>query len=159
MGCSRPRCSADGGWPRHNPLMHISSVGQISPKSPSATICHTPAGRAFSYHGGLCHSHVQVSTMPSLCRPLALATALVCTPGANAGHASHDIVDVLVTASQLGAAPPTARIDGQALQARRPATSDSAALLRGIPGISLYGAGGVSSLPAIRGLGDDRLRI
>jgi len=97
--------------------------------------------------------------MPSLCRPLALATALVCTPGANAGHASHDIVDVLVTASQLGAAPPTARIDGQALQARRPATSDSAALLRGIPGISLYGAGGVSSLPAIRGLGDDRLRI
>jgi iron complex outermembrane receptor protein len=28
-----------------------------------------------------------------------------------------------------------------------------------VPGVSLYGAGGVSSLPAIHGLADDRLRI
>jgi iron complex outermembrane receptor protein len=41
----------------------------------------------------------------------------------------------------------------------RPATSDTASLLRDIPGVSLYGAGGVSSLPAIHGLADDRLRI
>lgn len=39
------------------------------------------------------------------------------------------------------------------------ATNDSASLLRDIPGVSLYGAGGVSSLPAIHGLADDRLRI
>jgi iron complex outermembrane recepter protein len=36
---------------------------------------------------------------------------------------------------------------------------DSAALLRGVPGMSQYGAGGVSSLPAMHGLADDRLRI
>jgi len=45
------------------------------------------------------------------------------------------------------------------LAAQRAGTSDSARLLQDIPGISLYGAGGVSSLPAIHGLADDRLRI
>jgi outer membrane receptor protein involved in Fe transport len=39
------------------------------------------------------------------------------------------------------------------------ATSDTASLLDRLPGVSLYGAGGVSSLPAIRGLADDRIRI
>jgi len=38
-------------------------------------------------------------------------------------------------------------------------TSDTAKLLEGEPGISLYQAGGVSSLPAIHGLADDRIRI
>ncbi len=33
------------------------------------------------------------------------------------------------------------------------------ALLRDVPGVSLYGAGGVSSMPVIHGLADDRLRI
>lgn len=41
----------------------------------------------------------------------------------------------------------------------RAATSDSASLLRDVPGVNLYGAGGVSSLPVIHGLADDRLRI
>jgi iron complex outermembrane receptor protein len=45
------------------------------------------------------------------------------------------------------------------LQAARAATSDAASLLKDVPGVSLYGAGGVSSLPAIHGLADDRLRI
>lgn len=46
-----------------------------------------------------------------------------------------------------------------ALETLRATTSDSASLLRDVPGVSLYGAGGVSSLPAIHGLADDRLRI
>ncbi|HEY8907454.1 MAG TPA: TonB-dependent receptor, partial [Rhodoferax sp.] len=37
--------------------------------------------------------------------------------------------------------------------------SDTASMLSDIPGLSLNGAGGVSSLPAINGLADDRLRI
>jgi len=40
----------------------------------------------------------------------------------------------------------------------RAGTSDTARLLQELPGVSLYGAGGVSSLPAIQGLADDRLR-
>ncbi|MDD5559244.1 TonB-dependent receptor [Candidatus Methylomirabilis sp.] len=45
------------------------------------------------------------------------------------------------------------------VQSLSPATSDAASLLRDIPGVSLYGGGGVSSLPVIHGLADDRLRI
>ena len=37
--------------------------------------------------------------------------------------------------------------------------SDSAQLLQDIPGVSVYSAGGVSSLPVVHGLADDRLRI
>ena len=45
------------------------------------------------------------------------------------------------------------------IRSLRSATSDTAGLLRDVPGVSLYGAGGVSSLPAIHGLADDRLRV
>jgi len=38
-------------------------------------------------------------------------------------------------------------------------TSDTASLLEDEPGVSLYRAGGVSSLPVIHGLADDRIRI
>ncbi len=53
----------------------------------------------------------------------------------------------------------TTTLQGQDLVGQRAATSDTASLLRGVPGVSLRGAGGVSSLPAIQGLADDRLRI
>ncbi len=42
---------------------------------------------------------------------------------------------------------------------QRARTSDTAGLLTGLPGVKAYGAGGVSSLPVIRGLADDRLRV
>lgn len=45
------------------------------------------------------------------------------------------------------------------LKRARASTSDTAKLLENVPGVSTYGAGGVSSLPAIHGLADDRLRI
>ncbi len=38
-------------------------------------------------------------------------------------------------------------------------TADTASLLEDLPGISLYRAGGLSSLPSIRGLADDRIRV
>lgn len=45
------------------------------------------------------------------------------------------------------------------LATRRATSGDGAELLRGVPGVTLSGAGGISSLPAIHGLADDRLRI
>lgn len=57
----------------------------------------------------------------------------------------------------LGATKPSAAsLD---LQQLRAATSDSARLLQNIPGVSLYAAGAISSLPAIHGLADDRIRV
>ncbi len=38
-------------------------------------------------------------------------------------------------------------------------TSDTAKLLDGQPGVSFYGAGGVSSMPVIHGMADDRVRV
>jgi iron complex outermembrane receptor protein len=50
-------------------------------------------------------------------------------------------------------------VAGPALQTLRPgAGGDAAALLRGLPGVGLYAAGGTSSLPAINGLAGDRIR-
>jgi iron complex outermembrane receptor protein len=45
------------------------------------------------------------------------------------------------------------------LATRRSSTSDSARLLQDIPGVSIYGAGGVSSLPVIHGMADDRVNV
>ena len=49
-------------------------------------------------------------------------------------------------------------LDSAEIARKRARTSDTASLLAGLPGVSVYGAGGVSSLPVIRGLADDRLR-
>lgn len=56
--------------------------------------------------------------------------------------------------SQLG----SSTVDSSSLTSQRAASSDSARLLENVPGVSLYSAGGISSLPVIRGLADDRLR-
>jgi len=45
------------------------------------------------------------------------------------------------------------------LKSRSIATSDTAGLLKNTPGVNLQGGGGVSSLPTIHGLADDRLRV
>jgi iron complex outermembrane receptor protein len=55
--------------------------------------------------------------------------------------------------------PSASAVDPDTVLRLRSATSDTASLLRGVPGVSLNGAGGLSSLPSIRGLADDRLRI
>ncbi len=64
---------------------------------------------------------------------------------------------VIVTAEKESAGAQT--LPAADLQRLRPATSDTTSLLRDLPGVSLQAAGGVSSLPVIHGLADDRLRI
>ena len=60
----------------------------------------------------------------------------------------------------LAAAPAgSSTLTGEAIASQKPATNDTAQLLSGVPGVSLYQAGGVSSLPVIHGLSDDQLRV
>jgi iron complex outermembrane receptor protein len=66
---------------------------------------------------------------------------------------------VVVGSAPADVEPNSVTLDAAALLPMRAATSDTATLLRDVPGMSFYGAGGVSSLPSIRGLADDRLRI
>jgi iron complex outermembrane receptor protein len=49
-------------------------------------------------------------------------------------------------------------LDAVDIARMRARSGDTASLLLGIPGVAVYAAGGVSGLPAIRGLADDRLR-
>ena len=55
----------------------------------------------------------------------------------------------------VGASGPT-KAD---LAARQATTGDATQLLQGVPGVTIGGAGGISSLPAIHGMSDDRLRV
>lgn len=50
-------------------------------------------------------------------------------------------------------------LSGEAIAARALGTSDSASLVSDIPGGAAWGAGGVSSLPAINGQGADRVQV
>ena len=92
--------------------------------------------------------------------PIALALAAL-PPAAFAQDIRQEtrLSPVVVPGARVDDVAPSARVETATLPALRAATSDTAALLRDIPGVSLYGAGGVSSLPAIHGMADDRLRV
>ena len=69
--------------------------------------------------------------------------------------------EVLVSATRMELAYPlgSMTVGGDGIVRQRPYTSDSAGLLKDVPGFSSYAGGGVSSLPAIRSFADDRLRV
>ena len=51
------------------------------------------------------------------------------------------------------------KLDSDSLNSKRIDSSDTASLLADVPGVSLYTNGGASSLPAIHGMNDDRVKI
>jgi len=89
--------------------------------------------------------------------PIALATLLLTTGAAMAQSPTAGTV-VVSGQRQAGAGAPLT-LDADALKALRAAQGDTASLLRSVPGISLQGAGGASSLPALHGMAGDRIRI
>ncbi|MDA8230522.1 MAG: TonB-dependent receptor [Magnetospirillum sp.] len=96
---------------------------------------------------------------------LALAASLCAAAPASAedapagANSMGTLDEVVVTAPAPNGALGATTLDGEAIAARRAATSDTASLLSGIPGVGLATGGGVSSLPVIDGLGDDRLKV
>jgi len=101
-------------------------------------------------------------------QPIALAVALA-LPAMWQGAVAQDnsvlsktqfLDEIQVSATKITNIEPNASSIGEAgLAPLRASSSDTATLLKDVPGVSLYGAGGVSSLPAIHGLADDRVRI
>ena len=53
----------------------------------------------------------------------------------------------------------TTRLTSAAIKSQLPSTSDTAQILRNAPGVSIFTSGGVSGLPAINGLNDDRVKV
>lgn len=76
-----------------------------------------------------------------------------------AGAQNVVLNEIVVSASQDKTAGSTTELDVVELRRSGARNSDVATLLQDVPGVSFYGAGAVSSLPAIHGLADDRLRI
>lgn len=87
--------------------------------------------------------------------PLLIATGLL--PAGASADEPVPLMTIEVAGTREVVAP--LGFDVKNLPSLRTTTGDTAGLFRDVPGVSLYGAGGVSSLPAIRGLADDRLRI
>jgi len=73
------------------------------------------------------------------------------------GRVSGEIAGVGATGLAVPLA--TTRISGEAIQSRLPAVSDTSELLKEAPGVSIFTSGGVSGLPAINGLNDERVKI
>lgn len=59
------------------------------------------------------------------------------------------------TETEMGAT----HVSGDALATAKARTNDTASLLDDIPGVSKFNTGGVSSLPVIHGLNDDRVKV
>lgn len=90
--------------------------------------------------------------------PLVLAAATCIDPAT--AQTIDTLPPVRVTGHRDTPIPqPSAALTGPRLYSQRTATSDTAGLLQDVPGVSLGSAGGLSSLPIVRGLGDDRPRI
>ena len=95
--------------------------------------------------------------MVSRLRPLVAAMAVIFS--VPLVYAQSTLNEVVVNAGRMPEATTPRQIGAADIAAKNAVTRDTAALLQDVPGISLYGAGGVSSLPSIHGLADDRLRI
>lgn len=96
--------------------------------------------------------------------PLAALIAFVGQTSAWAAEPASASATPLATVIVTGAPDDDASFAGAALDAadltvRRAGTSDTARLLEDVPGVNVYGAGGISALPSIRGLADERLRV
>ncbi|NUJ80452.1 TonB-dependent receptor plug domain-containing protein [Methylocystis sp. FS] len=95
----------------------------------------------------------------------ASACALVLASLATA-EAQVALPQIVIGAPQRTAAPATPQkpsdveiVDQKEIDKEKPAIADTTKLLENTPGVSMYEAGGVSRLPAIHGMADDRLKI
>ncbi len=97
---------------------------------------------------------IKVSFMPFNYSKKYLMLASILTPCVLAALASSAQAEELVLPNVAVNAEKLADINLTAVN-----SNDSASLLADEPGVTLYRAGGVSSLPAIHGLADDRVRV
>jgi len=93
---------------------------------------------------------------------ITICVALAFAPGAFAAEATETTLsEVKVIGEKIQPLPALSdsALGGTDIARQRASTSDTAKLLDGQPGVSLSGAGGVSSLPVIHGMADDRVRV
>jgi len=93
-------------------------------------------------------------------KPISMAMALCLSTQLTAAEETTLLAPVVVEGEFIEEAPFSAStIYQDTIELKNPATGDTASLLSDVPGVNINQAGGVSGLPSIRGLADDRLRI
>lgn len=95
-------------------------------------------------------------------RPIAIAIgAAFLFPSLSWAETPTVMDDVVVSATRIAPVIPldSLTLDGAAIADRLPYTGETAGFLKDVAGASLYTGGGVSSLPVLRGLADDRVRV
>jgi iron complex outermembrane receptor protein len=101
-----------------------------------------------------------VVEMPRIAWAVTLVLAATSPTAALAEEGSNLTEEVTVTATPIDEQLLTqTTLSNDELAARRAETNDTAALFAEVPGVSLYQAGGVSSLPAIHGLDNARVNV
>jgi iron complex outermembrane recepter protein len=80
-------------------------------------------------------------------------------PSEQAAPTSMAALDAAAAASTLTVPLASETARGEALRDAQPAASDTALLLAGLPGVGVYTGGGVSNLPVVNGLADDRIGV
>lgn len=88
----------------------------------------------------------------------ALLLAGASTP-ALAQQAATALPDIDVESANTAASPGAGVLDRSAIRAGQVRTSDTATLLTALPGVAINAGGGISGMPAIRGLSEQRLSI
>ncbi len=102
-----------------------------------------------------------VSGMTEETVPTERSSQATANPLPEGAHTTAIMPEVVVSAPRMEE-PGTLQgssLDTPDLIPLRAATSDTAHLLERLPGVNLYHGGGVSSLPVVHGLADDRVRI
>ncbi|MBK8958207.1 MAG: TonB-dependent receptor plug domain-containing protein [Proteobacteria bacterium] len=85
--------------------------------------------------------------------------AASCAAEAQTTAPPRTIEQIIVSGSRIESLPsPAGVMSSDALDAARASSSDTTSLLRDVPGLYSRAAGGVSGLPVVHGLADDRLR-
>lgn len=100
------------------------------------------------------------SSLFRLARPVAYPLALLpLSMPLTAWSEATQLPDVTVSADADNSTAASTVLDRMELAPLRATTSDTTQLLRDVPGLSIFNAGGVSGLPILHGMADDRLRV
>lgn len=72
---------------------------------------------------------------------------------------AEELPEISVTAAPINQTLNTSVLTVEELKSMAVSTNDTASLLKNVPGVNIQRSGGVSGLPVMHGLADDRLRI
>lgn len=93
-----------------------------------------------------------------------VAVGALCLPAIAMAQAPTQLPAIQATSAEdddgsTAAAPGERQVQGEALSRRRVGTADAMSLINGEPGVAVQANGGISGLPVMRGLADDRVLV